>query len=190
MIGLALGVEGVEDVAIVSATAGGNNVLDTAKGELSIAGTPTQLGALTIVDPALATLLTVLVRYPKDAKIPDQGAMRTALQTAVSYLNELNAAPAAPEQKRALSWGKLALATPLPDFSAVALSDFDANPGGFTAPTAAQRDPYSVQFVFTRPTGVSQVLDVESAPAVVLAPFERLSLVKATAEVKPKGGGA
>ncbi len=189
LIGLAMGVEGVEDVAIVSATAGGNNVLDTAKSELAIAGTPTQLGALTIVDPALATLLSVLVRYPKDAKIPDQGAMQTALQAAVSYLNELNAAPSAPEHKRTLSWGKLALTTPLPDFTAVALADFDANPGGFTVPTAAQRDPYSLQFVFTRPTGVSQVLDAESAPAVVLAPFERLSLVKATAEVKPKGGG-
>jgi uncharacterized phage protein gp47/JayE len=189
LIGLAIGVEGVEDVSIVSATAGANNVLDTAEGELTIAGTPTQLGALTIVDPALATLLTVLVRYPKDAKIPDQGAMQTALQAAVSYLNELNAAPSAPEQKRTLSWGKLALATPLPDFTAVALAGFDANPGAFTPPTAAQRNPYELQFVFTRPTGVSQVLDGESAPALLLAPFERLSLAKVTAEVKPKGGG-
>jgi Baseplate J-like protein len=190
LIGLTMGVDGVEDVAVVSATAGGNDVLDAAKGELKIKDIPTQLGTLTIVDPALATLLTVLVRYPKDAKIPDQGAIQSALQAAVSYLNELNAAPGAPEQKRTLSWGKLALATPLPDFTAVALADFDANPGAFTLPTAAQRDPYNLQLVFTRPTGVSQMVDTESAPALLLAPFERLSLAKATAEVKPKGGGA
>ena len=190
LIGLAMGVDGVEDVAIVSATAGGNNVLDTAKGELAIAGTPTQLGTLNIVDPALATLLNMVVRYTTDQKIPDQAAIQSALQTGANYLNELNAAPAAPLQKRTLSWGKLTLATPLPDLTAVTLFDYDANPGAFTLPTAAQRAPYTLQFVFTRPTGVSQVLDSEAAPALVLAPFERLSLVKGTTEVKPKGGGA
>ena len=59
-----------------------------AKGELSIAGQPTKLGNLSIVDPALATLLTLLVRYPNDAKLPDQTTIRTALQDAVSYLND------------------------------------------------------------------------------------------------------
>jgi uncharacterized phage protein gp47/JayE len=190
LIGLAMGVDGVEDVTIVSAAAGGNDVLDSAKGELAIAGTPTQLGTLTIVDPALATLLTLLLRYPNDRKIPDQAALQAALQAVVSYLNDLNAAPDAPQQKRTLSWGKLTLISPLPDLTVPTLAAFDANPGGFTLPMAAQRAPYSLQFVLTRPTGVSQVLDGESAPALELAPFERLSLTKVTVEVKPKAGGA
>jgi uncharacterized phage protein gp47/JayE len=190
LIGLAMGVDGVEDVAIVSATAGGNNVLDTAKGELAIANTPTRLGTLNLVDPALATLLTLVVRYTTAQKIPDQGAIQSALQTVINYLNELNAAPAAPIAKRTLSWGKLALATPLPEVTAVALPSYDANPGAFTLPTAAQRAPYTLQFVFTRPTGLGQALDSEAAPALVLAPFERLSVAKVASEVKPKGGGA
>jgi hypothetical protein len=130
------------------------------------------------------------VRYTTEQKIPDQAAIQTALQTAVSYLNELNAAPAAPLQKRTLSWGKLTLATPLPDLTAATLAAYDANPGAFTLPTAAQRAPYTLQFVFTRPTGVSQVLDSEAVPALVLAPFERLSLAKVSTEVKPKGASA
>jgi uncharacterized phage protein gp47/JayE len=190
LIGLAMGVDGVEDVAIVSATAGGDDVLDTAKGELDIAGTPTRLETLGIVDPALATLLSVVVRHTTEQKIPNQAAIQSALQTGINYLNELNAAPAAPVQKRTLSWGKLTLATPLPDLPAVTLSDHDADPGAFTLPTAAQRAPYTLQFVFTRASGVSQVLDSEAAPALTLAPFERLSLARAAVEVKPKGGGA
>ena len=54
LIGLAMGVDGVEDMSIVSAAVGGNNVLDAANAKLSIEGMTTRLGSLTIVDPALA----------------------------------------------------------------------------------------------------------------------------------------
>jgi hypothetical protein len=190
LIGTAMGVEGVEDVAIVSVTAGGNDVLDTAKGELAIAGTPTRLGNVTLVDPALATLVAVAVRYPRDARIPDQAAVQAALQAAVSYLNDLNGTPGTETEKRTLSWGKLALITPLPEVTAPTLSAYDTNPGAHTLPTAAARAPYSLQYVLTRPTGVSQIIDSEAAPALVLAELERLSLAKVAVEVKPGGGGA
>lgn len=194
LIGLAMGVDGVEDLAIVAARANGTSVLDAAKGELAIAGTPTQLGTLTLVDPALATQVTLQLRYPKDAAIPAQAAIQSALEAALGYLNDLSAqgAPSSPaeQQKRSLSWGKLALITPLPALSPPNLASYDANPGAFSLPTAAQRAPYELRFVFSRPSGVSQVLDGEAAPAFALAAYERLSLAKVSVEVKPKGTGA
>lgn len=187
LIGLSMRVEGVEDVAVVSASVDTTDVLDTSKGELSIAGQPTKLGNLSIVDPALATLLTLLVRYPNDAKLPDQPAIQDALQIGVTDLNDLSTQSGVAVQRRTLSWGKLALATPLPDFTAVPLQTYDADPGAHSLPDTTLLAPYDLKFVFTRPTGVSQVIDSEVAAPLLLADFERLSLSKVTVEVKPKG---
>lgn len=190
LIGLSMGVEGVEDVAIVAATAESVNVLDAAQGVLTIEGKPTRLGTLTLVDPALPTLVTLLVRYPNDAKIPNQAALQSALSEAAAYLGTLTANPTTPAAQRTLSWGKLALISPLPEFTVTTLSALDANPGAFTLPVAANRAPYDLEFVLTRPNGVSQVLDNEAAPAFELAAFERVTLASVTVEVKPKGSGA
>lgn len=190
LIGLAMGVDGVEDMSIVSAAVGGTSVLDAANAKLSIEGMTTRLGSLTIVDPALATVLTVAVRHPRDQDLPDKTAIQDALQSTVTYLNERNAVPGLAEANRTLSWGKLALVTPTPGASVTTLAAFDANPGGFTLPTAASRAPYDLQFVFTRPGGPSLIVDTEAAAPLVLASFERLSLAKVAVEVKPKTGGA
>jgi len=170
-------------------------VLDAAAGELKIKDFPTELGALRIVDPALATLLSVVVRHRRDQELPNRALIQAALQSAASYLSELTLSAASPLAKRTLSWGKLALATPLPGKAATALADFDANPAGFTLPTAAALpaiagEPYTLAFVLTRPTGVSQVLPNELAPTFELGAFERLNLSNLTVEVKPKGSGA
>ena len=47
--------------------------------------------------------------------ITDQTTIRTALQDAVSYLNDLSTKSGLDPQLRTLSWGKLALTVPLPD---------------------------------------------------------------------------
>jgi hypothetical protein len=189
LIGIGMRVEGVEDLALVSAQVGNSDVLDSVKGELSIAGQPTRLGNLKIVDPALATLLSLLVRYPNNVQLPNQPALQAALEEDLSHLNGLSDQPAA-SQLRTLSWGKLALAAPMPGFSRVALADYDADPGAHSLPDSALLAPYELKYLFTRPSGVSQVVDSETAPPLVLAHFERLSLSKVTVEVKPKENGA
>ena len=45
---------------------------------------------------------------------------------------------------------------------------------------------YTVQWVFSRPTGVSQVLDGQAAPAFALGTEERLSVAQVSVDVKPK----
>ncbi|MEJ2199622.1 MAG: hypothetical protein P8X63_01200 [Desulfuromonadaceae bacterium] len=187
LIGLGMRVDGVEDVSLVAASVNGLDVLDPVKGELAIADQPTRLGSLSIVDPALATLLTLLVRYPNNVQLPNQTAIQTALQTAVSYLNDLSTQSGVAAQKRTLSWGKLALATVLPDTSPVPLASYDADPGSYSLPDTALLAPYDLKFVFTRPSGVSQIIDSETAAPLILGDFERLSLSKVTVEVKPKG---
>jgi uncharacterized phage protein gp47/JayE len=197
LIGLAMTVNGVEDLAIVSAKVGANNALDVAKGEIGVAGKPTQLGALTLVDPALATELALTVRFPRkkpdnsDTAIPDQAALAAALQLGLTYLNSKNQSDAvtpALTQMRTLSFGKLALTLPLPGATTKTLDSFDTafNAGTpFGVPTVATLAPYSVQFVVTRPNGISQVLDADGAH-FALAPYERLTLGKVVAQVKPK----
>lgn len=186
LIGLAMGVSGVEDLTVVAATLDGSNVLDPARGVLDLADKTTRLGNLKLVDPALATQLMLLLRYTNDVALPDQGAIQAALQSAVAHLNAANARSGADPLLRTLSWGKLALATPLPGHAATPLADYDAQPGDFSPPLAADLQPYSLQYVFTRPTGVSQVVDSEAAPVLLLAELERLSLAKVALEVKPK----
>ena len=45
---------------------------------------------------------------------------------------------------------------------------------------------YTVQWVFTRPNALSQVLESADAPSFALATGERLSLAGVSVEVKPK----
>jgi hypothetical protein len=198
LIGLAMTVQGVEDLAIVSAQVGGVDKLDIGTGVIDVQGQPTQLGALKLVDPALATQLALTVRFARkqadgitDTLIPDQARLQAALQDAITYLNKANqsdAVDAASLQVRHLSFGKLALVLPLPGRSNSTLDAFDAaaSKGAPPAvPTVAGLSPYTVQWLLTRPNGVSQVLDTDDA-VFELAGFERLSLGNVAVQVKPK----
>ena len=197
LIGLAMTVTGVEDIAIVSATVAGANALDAGQGEIGVAGKSSQLGTLNLVDPALATELALTVRFLRkqpdnsDTVIPDQAALQGALQNAITYLNTRNqsdSADLATDQMRRLSFGKLAVVLPLPGKSTQTLQAYDRSVEEGSAsglPTVGSLSPYSVQLLLTRPNGVSQVLDVDAA-AFTLEPFERLTLGPVVAQVKPK----
>lgn len=197
LIGLAMTVTGVEDIAIVSATVAGANALDAGQGEIGVAGKSSQLGTLNLVDPALATELALTVRFLRkqpdnsDTVIPDQAALQGALQNAITYLNTRNqsdSADLATDQMRRLSFGKLAVVLPLPGKSTQTLQAYDRSVEEGSAsglPTVGSLSPYSVQLLLTRPNGVSQVLDVDGA-TFTLEPFERLTLGPVVAQVKPK----
>jgi hypothetical protein len=186
LIGLAIGVDGVEDVRITAAKTGLTDVLDIAAGALKLASQPTELGEIRITDPALATALTLVVRYPRSEPIPDQAALGAAVESALATLNALAENPnPADTAKRTLGWSRLTRVLPLPHagWTTATLAQQFA---GAPATGDAEVGKYTVQWVFTRPTGVSQVLDAAAAPALALAPEERLSLARASVEVKPK----
>ena len=184
LTGIALAVPGTEDLAFVSATAGGADVLDAAGGQLKLKNKVTRLGSLTLVDNALPTKLHATVRYPNDQPIPDQAVIQAALEQAAAYLNTLSmATPPASEALRTLGWDRLLRALPLPGFAAADLAAVDAAPG--PAPDIA---PYSVQLAWTRATGVTLVQDGPAAPVLVLAAGERVAVAEVKVIVKPKAG--
>jgi hypothetical protein len=184
LTGIALAVPGTEDLAFVSATAGGLDVLDAVGGQLKLKDKVTRLGTLTLVDNALPTKLHATVRYPNDKAIPDQAGIQAALEQAASYLNALSTAtPPASEALRTLTWDRMLRAMPLPGLAAADLAAVDAAPG--PAPAIA---PYAVQLAWTRATGVTLVQDGPSAPALVLAAGERVAVADVKVVVKPKAG--
>jgi hypothetical protein len=188
LIGLAMGVDGVEDVKLTAAKAGATDVLDPAAGILALASLSTELGDIRISDPALATGLTLAVRYPRGEPIPDQAQLGAAVEAAVASLNaQAEQADPANDAKRSLAWGRLTRILPLP------LPPADWTPANLEAqwagaPGASDTDvgKYTVQWVFTRPTGASQVLEASAAPPFALSTEERLSVAKVSVEVKPK----
>ena len=58
--------------------------------------------------------------------------------------------------------------------------------GGAPGANANDVGKYTVQWVFTRPNALSQVLESADAPSFALASGERLSLAGVSVEVKPK----
>jgi hypothetical protein len=195
LIGIVQGVNGVQDVKILTVTKGDGSALNTSDGTLGLAGLTSVLGDLQITDPNLPTSLNVIATYPANQALPDQAAIQQALNSTVSYLNALNAtnlAPGAPvseQNKRKLSFGKLLLATPLPNKPAVALSTFDNPPGPPPAlPTDTSIRPYSVQFVFTSASGFSRILSKSADADYVLTAQERLNVTGV--QVQQGGAGA
>jgi Baseplate J-like protein len=171
LVGLALGVDGVQDVTLVSATVqngdGPQNVLDLPTGQLDIAGFPTVLGELHIADPNLPTTLDVTVSYPQSADPPDVAAITAALTDAISSVNAANESASG----FTLVYGQLLDALPLPNHAAHAVPI----PAGGGLPTEDDVTPYAVTFVFTLESGLSQVLD-DHSDSYALTPYERLSL--------------
>ena len=189
LVGVAMGIDGVEDIKLLRAQAGGASVLNAAEGLLQLKGNPTRLGAFTVTDPALATGVTLVVRYTRDVAIPDAAKLKPALEETLAYLNELAAkADPADAPKRSLSWGKLTRALPLPITGWTATARKAQDEGSGSPASAAAIASYAVQWVFTRPTGASTVLDSEAAPSFALTTEERLSVARVAAEVQPKGG--
>ncbi len=186
LLGLAMGVDGVEDARVTAARVGTTDVLDAAAGRLALADEPTELGELRIVDPALATGLTLVVRYPRGEPIPDEAKLSAAVEAAVATVNALaDSTDAAAVAKRTLGWGRLSRVLPLPHAGWV-VATLDQQFAGAPAAADADLGKYSAQWVLTRPNGVSQVLDAAAAPPFQLAAHERLSVARVAVEVKPK----
>lgn len=186
LAGLAIGVDGVEDVRIKTASADGADVLDVAAGILALGGKTAELGELRIVDPALATGLTLAVRYPRGEPIPDQAKLAAAVEAAIAVLNQLaEQGLPADDAKRVLGWGRLTRLLPLPHAGWTS-AGFEAQLGGAAGASASDVGKYTVQWVLTRPNALSQVLESADAPSFALATGERLSLAGVSVEVKPK----
>lgn len=186
LVGLAMGIAGVEDARLVSARVEGVDRLDAAAGKIALAALSTELGEVQIDDPALATTLTLVVRYHRELAIPDQALLQQQVEAAVASLNALAALDdAAHDAKRVLSW---ALLGRLLELHTLLPAPIEKLWDGSALPIAAgDVGEYTVQWVFTRPSGASQMLEA-AAPA---APFalsspERLSVASVRVEVKPK----
>ena len=184
LIGLAMGVAGVEDARLVAARIGASDKLDATRGLIALASQSTELGEVRIADPALASTLTLVVRYHRAQTIPDQAALQAAVEAALASLNTLAAQDnPANDAKRVLGWARLTRLLPLPGLTPATLEQQIAG-----SPGAADGDigQYTVQWVLTRPTGASQLLESTSAPPIVLTTPERLSLAAVKVDVKPK----
>ena len=78
-------------------------------------------------------------------------------------------------QKRDFSYGKLLHLLPLPGHPASALSDYDLAPDPTLLPAAADRTPYSVSLFISQASGLTRVLDEDTA-VYSLTRSERLLL--------------
>jgi hypothetical protein len=165
IIGLALGVAGVEDVHLVSATIPGSdapmNVLDLERGQLMLTGIAVALGELRIADPALATLVTATVTYPAAVSPPDVALLRTALTAQLATINAANAAEDATGAD--VSYETLRAALELPESAGVV-------------------------FAITQRSGFSRLLS-KAGDSYPLTPLERLS-VNAVTAAPEDGDGA
>ncbi len=202
IIGLVLSDGAILDVRILSATVSGVDVLDRDQGIIrsgNITGVSPGdkvaigTGIITLIDPALPTLLSVSLRFPISAAVPSESSVGAALAKAIEAINVLNAAdlpasPAADElRRRQINYGKLLAVMPLPNKPPVASYNEVAALEDASLPTSSAAGDYRVQFMITTESGVSHLLENESSPAVTLVPCERLTLanvqLKAQAEV-------
>lgn len=186
LVGLVLGVAGVEDVRLITATWNVDgapvDVIDAGAGVLAIAGFPTVLGELALADPNLPVQVNVIVTRPAGSPAPDGPAIDAALSSAFAYLNTINetepgTAPGEAE-RRALSYGKLLHAIALPGKPAASLQTHDDAVAAGAAPALpgeADIAPVRVQFVFVLGSGLSQVIERVADPPYQLTTAERLA---------------
>ncbi len=188
IVGLVLSIPGIEDVQILSANDDtGATVLDEA-GQLALSGFATVLGELRIADPNLPTLLDIVVTYPEGELPPDTSLIQPALSGTLTYLNDINASDAVETTRQELSYGKLLYVVPLPNKPgalpdnrdpSISLEAYDnavaSNSPLPTLPDQTTISPYTVKFIFTLASGLSQIL-LQDADTYTLTTFERLSL--------------
>ena len=188
LVGLVMGVAGVEDVRLVHAELDGetDELLDPVAGTIDIAGFPTILGELHIADPALPSLVGVIVAHPEAASPPNVPSMRAAMDAALAYVSTLAATePAASDELRTLTYGKLLRVLPLPDKAGETLQSFDeAIPGSIVLPDAAAVAPYGPTFTISLESGLTRVLAADG-DSYTIAPFERLALADVELSAEP-----
>jgi hypothetical protein len=169
----------VQDVRLLRATIDDDPTdrIDRDTGVIDIAGVPTVLGALKITDPALPTLLRVVVAFPAAADPPDRPQIETALDATLAYLNTLTTAePPADAARRTLTYGKLLHALPLPGKPGQSLQAHDEAVAPPALPDEAAVAPYRVTFAFTLESGVTQILARAADAPYTLGAFERLAV--------------
>jgi hypothetical protein len=176
LLGVALAVDGVEDVRLLSATVTDTDsknvtdVVDLAAGVLEIAAAHTRLGQLQIADLALPTAVGVTVAHVVVADPPDQVALVAALDAATAAVNVANA-DAATTLDRDLEYARMRTLLPLPDQPGATLAQIDA---GQVLSSAGEGSPYRVAFVLTQPAGLARILRA-AGDSHTLAPFEQLA---------------
>ena len=202
IIGLVLSNSSVLDVRILSASVGVDEVLDRDNGIIDITKisgvslgdkVPLVAGAINIIDPALASLITVKIAYPVTSPPPSESQINSSINGAIEVINELNAselpsgASAELLRQRQLNFGKFLAITPLPGKPAITSYATVAGSEDGSLPTTADAGDYEIQYLVNSESGVSHILDSETSRAVTLIPFERLTLssveLKAEAEV-------
>ncbi len=183
LAGEVLAVDGVEDFRLLAASwqvEGVRQSLTVTTGELPLAGFATRLGELTLADPALATRIELVVRFPSAGPAPDRAVLRTAFGAALSLLSARNAAPLpaspdpAEEQRRSLIYRQLLHVLPLAGRSPGSLDEFDP-PDPPQAPRAADFAPLEISFAVLRSTGAAERLAADD-DVLQLTPFERLDV--------------
>jgi hypothetical protein len=157
LVGLALSVPQVRDIRLVGARVGDADVVQP-DGLLDLRDTPTVLGGLRIVDPALPTRVSAVVTWPAGAAPADRKLIAAALTAALSELSRSSesGAPGA-----VLSYAAIVPAVPLP--------------------AAASIPPYAVQLAVSTDGGVTRLLR-RDGDVYPLAPFERLALTGVEAQ--------
>ena len=171
LVGLALGVDGVEDVKLVSAT---SRQRRPAAGRARRGGRPARHRRLRDrarraahrrpepADDAQRDRLVPVVGRPGRP-----GAIRAALTDALSTVNAANES----DDALTLSFGQLLATVPLPGRTAAPISI----PAGGSPPTETDVAPYEVTFVLTLESGLSVVLD-DHTDTYAMTPYERLAL--------------
>ncbi len=172
IIGLVLSVPEIADVEIVGSSTA---ITD---GRFALEGETTVQGTLDIIDPNLPTQLQVVIGMPEGAAAPVNQTVSGALSAAVDQINAMNQSqPPADVTRRSLTFGKLLYVLPLPHDAPGDTGSFnnllsDAPP---SLPPDSHAAPYTIRFVFSRQSGVSQIVEPGDA-AFELEALERLQL--------------
>ena len=171
LVGLALGVNGVEDVKLVSATWATNggppeSVLDLADGPARHRRLSDGARRAAHRRPEPADDARVTVSYPAEAAPADLPAIRSGLVAALAAVNAANE-----DGGLTLTYGQLLATVPLPGRTAGPI----AIPSGGSLPTETDVAPYTVKFTLTLESGLSQIL-AASGDSYSMTPFERLGL--------------
>jgi hypothetical protein len=178
IVGLVMGISGVEDVTLVSANLhlpDGNSEdrLLPGEGIINLAGFPTRLADLSVADPNLPTRADLRILFPLDAAAPDRNAVSAALEAALSYLAERAAVEDSPD-RRTLSFGKLLRLLPAPVGQHQTLEAYDSAPEPKPVlPTSS--GVYQVSLFIEQANGLTRMLTAP-ADSYALGPRERLTL--------------
>ncbi len=180
IIGLVLSVPEIQDVEIVHASPA------IVAGGFDVVGETTVLGSLEIVDPNLPTLLQMIIGVPAGTTAPLKQTVTDALGLAVDQINAMNQSPVlADESLRTLGFAKLLYVLPLPHDAQGDTGVFNdllsASPPAL--PSESHAAPYTVRFVFSRQSGISQIVE-PGAAVYELEALERLRFSGAEIQIE------